>query len=276
MKKTFLLATVLLLLIYPSVKAQITLEHTFDSTNANHVYCTDIGNNDFKFVVLNSKANSFSLYNMDMSPYLENINLPVGDSILNGFIVIYVTKSLFDCDSTNIEYAYEYKNDSRHPFRILRTDGTLLFKEDSATGPYCYGCLGGANDERPIMNTSAGTKLFLQKTDATFSWSQLRVYSLCGSLPVNVYDFHDENSYLKLYPNPTDRMLNFEITLPNNMEQFQLTIIDNNGNELKRENIDFMRHNYFLDVGSLSNGAYFYSLVSKTKAYQSGKFIITK
>ncbi len=274
--KKLLLVISCAFLFSANVRAQITLEHTFDSTNSNRVYCTDIGNNDFKYVVFNWYSNSFSLYNMDMTPYLTNIVLPAGDSISQGFVVIYVTKSLFDCDSTNIEYAYEYKNDSRHPFRILRTDGTLIFKEDSATGPYCYGCLGGANDERPILNTSSGTKLFLQKTDATFSWSQLRVYSLCGNLPTNVYDFSDEKSFVKVFPNPADMTLNFEITFPNNTEQFQLMIIDNNGNEQKRENIDFMHNRYFLDVGNFSSGTYLYSLVSKSKSYQSGKFVITK
>src|ERR1043165_3471513 len=58
--------------------AQITLQHILDSTYiGNRFYCTDVGNNDFKYVFLNAVSNSFSLYNMDMTPYLTNIHIPV-------------------------------------------------------------------------------------------------------------------------------------------------------------------------------------------------------
>jgi hypothetical protein len=258
-------------------KGQITLEHILDSTAVPYFYYTNIGNNDFKYVFLNQVSNSFSLYNMDMSPYLLNINIPaVGDSIADGFGVIYITKSLFDCDSTNIEYVYENPYDTDHAFRVYRTDGTLLFQVDSANGPYYLGggIYGGSNDFRPIANTSSGTKLFLQKYDSN-NVPEILIYSLCGNLENVNFDFTNQ-SFVRIFPNPATMELNFEIVRPNNQEQFYLSIFDTNAGEQKKENILLNGNKYTIDIRDYSNGIYYYSLSTKSRIYQTGKFIITK
>jgi len=161
--------------------AQITLQFEFDSTTINTFYCTDIGNNEFKYVFEDTKTNSFSLYNMDMSSFITDIHIPSSDSIIKGWSVLYITRTLFDCDSSNIEYVYENAIDA-HRFSIFRTDGIMLFQLDSANGPYSYGGVqGGAYDFRPIQNTSDGTKLFLQKLLGQDHF-KLLIYSLCGKL----------------------------------------------------------------------------------------------
>lgn len=257
------------------IEAQITLEHALDSTYGDLFYCTDIGGNDFKYVKLNTTMNSFSLYNMDMSPYLMNVIIPVtDDSIIQGFTVIYITKTLFDCDSSNIEYVYEYQYGLQHAFRIFRTDGTLLLQIDSANGPYGFGLFGGAHDVRPIINTNAGTKLFIQKYDSN-KVAEVLVYALCGNLPATVFDFPERASFVKIYPNPTEKVLNFEVTFPNNLDVFDLVIRDAKGAEQKRVDVASNRK-FNLDVGSLSSGTYFYSLITKNKVYQTGKFVLKK
>ncbi|MDZ4845095.1 MAG: T9SS type A sorting domain-containing protein [Chitinophagales bacterium] len=274
MKKQLLLGICILLCIR-NINAQITLEHLVDSTTMNGgFYCTDIGGNDYKYVLLNAQANSFSLYNMDMTPYMADIVIPVTDSIMQGFTVIYVTKALFDCDSTNIEYVFTNAINQSEKFRVLRTDGTVLLEVDSATGPYCFGCWGGAYYIKPIINTSAGAKLFLQKYPP--SNSQIFIYALCGELPISVYDFSENKTFVNLFPNPADMKIHLEINPPNNFEEFQVRILDGNGKELENKNIDILANKYSLDVRGLTSGTYFYSLVSNTKVYQSGKFIVTK
>jgi len=276
--KLIILASILML-SNANIKAQITLEHTFlDSCYMGDLfYCTDIGNNDFKYVFLNKYKNSFSLYNMDMSPYLTNVQIPViADSISDGFGVIYITKALFDCDTTNIEYAFEVQWDMLHPFRVFRTDGTLLLQVDSANGPYGFGLYDGSHDVRPIVNTSAGTKLFLQKYHPN-NYPEVRVYALCGTLPTNVYDFSEHNkSFVKVFPNPATEELNFEVTPPNNLEEFQIVIFDAAAKEQKRESISLQRGKCSLDVRNYSSGIYLYSLIGKNKVYQSGKFVLNK
>ncbi len=266
------------LLLTTASKAQIILEHTLDSTGVPYFYYTDIGNNDFKYVFLNRALNSFSLFNMDMSPFLINISIPVtNDSISQGFGVIYITKTLFDCDSTNLEYVYENPYSVNSKFRVFRTDGTMLLEVDSANGPYYLGggIYGGSNDFRPIANTSDGTKLFLQKYNNN-GIPEILIYGLCGILPLHIYDFRDMKSYVQIFPNPVNQELNFEISLPNNHEEFQITIFDTNSKEQKKQCISLSQNKCVLDVRNYNSGTYFYSLSSKNKIYQSGKFMISK
>jgi hypothetical protein len=257
--------------------AQIILEHTIDSVGVPYFYYTDIGNNDFKYVFLNQSTNSFSLYNLNMDPYLTNINIPVtNDSILQGFGVVYITKSLFDCDTNNIEYVFENPYDVFHKFRILRTDGTLLLEVDSANGPWAIGgLLGGAADFRPIVNTNDGAKLFLQKFDNN-SIPQILIYSLCGNLPSNVFDFKEIQLPVKLFPNPSKRDLTFEFVLPNNQEDFSLKIFDSSVIEILDEKLRFSQNKININVENFCSGIYFYSIVSNNRIYSTGKFTIIK
>ena len=68
MKIKILVLVCILTFSVGKINAQITLEHTFDSTGVPYFYCTNIDSNESKYVFMNSKTNSFSLYNMDMSP----------------------------------------------------------------------------------------------------------------------------------------------------------------------------------------------------------------
>ena len=276
MKKIFLLLVILFTI--KGSQAQITLDYVVDSVSTgDQFYWTDIGNNDIKYVKLNFTNNSFSLYNLNMTPYMLNIPIPYtgSNTLANGFTVMYVTKSLFDCDSTNIEYAYSNPIDPTKPFFIYRTNGTLLFQEDSANGPYCYGCYGGSVTIQPISNTPIGTKLYLQKQDS-HSQPELLIYSLCGQLPTDVFDFSQNNhSYVSIFPNPTSKELNFEIHPPNNQDEYQLVIYDNSLKEQTRKSCS-NQVRVTLDISSLASGSYLYSFVGKNRVYQTGKFIISK
>lgn len=210
-----------------------------------------------------------------MSPFITNIVVPVSDSIKNLFTVIYITKTLFDCDSTNIEYAYENPRDLTKPFRVFRTDGTLLFQEDSTNGPYFFGVYGGSIDIRPVLQTSDGAKLFLQKP-YNGQGVPVRIYALCGELPTTIYDFSTPKNFVRISPNPANMKLTFEIIPPNNMDEFQLVIFDSNAQEQRRESISLLQRNFSIDVGDFSSGTYFFSLVSNRKEYQSGKFVVAK
>lgn len=256
-------------------RAQITLEYSNDTLAFGDFFCTDIGGGDFKYVSINQKANGFSLYNMDMSPYLTNVIVPTTtDSIKNGFIVTYITKTMFDCDSTNIEYVYESPVAGRKPFKILRTDGTALLNIDSARGPYCFGCFGGAYDLRPVINTPQGTKLFIDILNP--SGLGIKIFSLCDELPSSYLALPNLSSHIRVSPNPTSGELLFEINYPNNLEDFELIVVNTNGEVIKKENIPRGQTKYAFDAAELSSGTYFYTFASKKKAYQTGKFVLTR
>ncbi len=283
MKKQLLTLACAWMLCTASMKAQITLDHIVDSFSLGQLFKpVQISPSETKYFFADFDANTFSLLNMDFTPFITNIPVPepYADSLNYWFQVLYITRALFDCDSSNIEYAYTTPNTSNNAFRILRTDGTILFELDSANGPFCFGgnCGGGSDIFGPIRKTSAGTKLFLQTY--TRGYQQIFIYTLCGELPMAVFDFSNFNetyaqSFLKVFPNPTGQKLTFQINLPDNVNDYELVILDSNGRVINRSGVN-LGNEHSIDVSNLSNGSYYYSLVTKDKSYQSGKFLITK
>ena len=268
----------LFLLTSASLSAQITLDREVDSLFLAYQFKTvQISNTETKYFFADTVTNTFSLYNMDFTPFLVNISVPEPFAITTtGFQALYITRALFDCDTSNIEYAFTSPTDNNQPFRIVRTDGTILFQLDSANGPYCWGgCLGLSDIIRPIINTSDGSKLFLQKYNA--GYEQIFIYSLCGTLLTDVFDFIlNDQTYITVFPNPSSSIVTFNINLPDNFNNYELIIVDNNARELKREKLNSTRRNYSIDIRDFSNGLYFYSLSTKSKTYQTGKILITK
>jgi hypothetical protein len=281
--KQLIVILFLLFILHLKGKAQITLDTIVHPWNliGYDFYHVQISNNETKFYFEDSLNNTFSLYNMDFTPFLLNVAVPEPYSpSVKGYEVIYLSRALFDCDTTNIEYAYAAQggNPNNRTFYIMRTDGTQLFRLDSAIAPYLLGTLNGSQDVRPIINTSDGAKLFLYYPQNT---NNLHIYSLCGILPepLDVFDFSNgrlNSPMVKVFPNPSATTLTFQISLPDNMKEYELVIINENAVEKRREKINPGLSNCVIDVGDFNSGTYYYSLCTKTNAHQSGKFIITK
>lgn len=280
MKKYLLIAHLVFAPII--IKAQITLDHVVDSAELSigmgyGFKVVQISPDETKYFINDITTNTFGLYNMDFTPFLLNISVPEpfiqGTNILQA---LYITRSLFDCDTSNIEYAYYEPGNINKTFYIVRTDGTILFQIDSANGPYGYGyMLGGTDMLRPIINTSSGAKLYLQ-TYAS-GYPRVLVYSLCGTLPVDIFDFSKMNqSFVKVSPNPSSEELTFQINPPDNLNEYELIIVDNGAHEIIRKEINSSITTYKISVQSFSDGTYYYSLCTKNKSYQSGKFIVIK
>lgn len=280
MKKQLLLIASAWMLHIASMNAQITLDTTISYTlGIGYSFkLVNISNTETKWYFADTLSNSFSLYNMDFTPFLTGITVPESFALTTSNMqVLYITRTLFDCDSSNIEYAYYSPANSTKPFRVVRTDGTILFQVDSANAPYAYGTvLGGTDVIRPIVNTSDGAKLFLQ-SGSTLSPSKISVYSLCDSLRTDVFDLEGfDHSFVQVFPNPASHLLTFRINLPDNMNQYRLLIMDNVGRIVKQEEINRQVSEYLLDLSYLSNGSYQYLLLANAKTYQTGQFMLTK
>ncbi len=279
MKKIFTLILLSPLFLLTTSKAQITL----DTTLSNSLWLgygfkpVQISSTETKWYFADTLNNTFSLYNMDFSPFIMDITVPEPFARSTNYMqVLYISRTLFDCDSTNIEYAYySVLNPNYRPFRVVRTDGTILLQRDSVLAPYLYGqTLGGTDVIRPIVNTSSGARLFLHQIPSTFP---IYVYSLCGDLPIDIFDLRgSEISFVSIFPNPSSNSLNFRIEVPDNINQYELVVFDGSAQILQRVNISALKHIYSVDTESYSSGTYYYSLSAKNKTYQTGKFILTK
>lgn len=259
-----------------NTRAQITLDTIVTTKDGLgwDFYPVQISKTETKYLFEDTTTNTFSLYNMNFTPFMTNIAVPQPFARFT-YQVLFVTRTLFDCDSTNIEYVYENPVGGTTPFYVMRTDGTQLFKLDSTISIYCLGgCLGMSDIIQPIRNTSAGAKLFLHKG---ISNGKVYIYSLCGTNPTDIFDYRSVNqSMVKVFPNPTSGTLTFQINPPDNMNDYELVIFDTNAKEVRREKINSGNNKYVIDVSNYSSGAYYYSLSTKDKTYKSGKFILTK
>ena len=263
----------LLTMTSAKINAQVTLEHQYYIYHKDF-YPINLGNNDYKYVITDSLG--FSLYNLDHSPYLLNVVTPFPLLQPSGFHyeIAYISKSLFDCDSTNIEYVLTIGNVASN-FYVYRTDGTLLFERDSVTGSYNIGGYDGSLILQPIVNTPNGTKLFLQDNKGG-DYDSVYVYSLCGTLATSKKETKLEKSFVQVFPNPASGIINFEINQQNHQEKFKLTIYNTSFQKVDEAIIN--SKNYQLDIKqkSLSSGTYLFDLRTDRKVFQTGKFIISQ
>ena len=246
------------------------MEHTYNIQSGNSLYYTDLGNNNYKYFTVDYLNDKFSLYNLDHTPYI--LNIATGASLQSGIFTIgYITSTLFDCDSSTIEYVITTTNSSTLPFYIYRTDGTLLFQKDSVVTYWCFGCYGGIS-AHPIFNTPVGTKLILVNQSSN-DWF---VYALCGALPETINQIEQGgNHYVQIFPNPSSGYTTFEVDVPNNFENYELTIYDASFQSVRTESIKG-RQRITIESDMLSSGDYYFSLQTKNKIIQTGKFIISK
>jgi len=262
--------------------AQVNYESTYLLTPSQEWFLTDLGNSDYKYVIYAYDSSRFSLYNLDHSPFILDIQIPfaVVDTPTNTYYRLgYITRSLFDCDSTTIEYAImlDIPKATLHPnFAIYRTDGTLIFSKDTVGTMFCVGCGSGSWEVHPIMNTSAGAKLYLFNYDSVGYYQRTFVYGLCGTLPEMVTELGQSSFYVKVYPNPSSSMIHFELTLPSSYEEYELIVFNAHFQTIKTSAVRGIKTRIDLDNESLSSGTYFYSLQNKHKVFQTGKFIISK
>jgi len=268
----------LMVMIACSVKqsvceAQITYEHTYTiAPGIETPWVTDLGNNNYKWVMNSFYNDNFSLYNLDHSPYM--LNIPLGFSTDSGHVysIGYITNSLFDCDSTNIEYALmSYSPRDTLQFAVYRTDGTLIFQRDSVTIPWAYGYNNGSIEIHGINNTNAGTKMTLFNF-----WGDYFIYSLCGTLPTAIKEINQPGSFVKVSPVPSSNGVNFSILSPGNIEKYELIIFDSAFKTLQKVPVRGIKNEINFNPENISSGTYYYSLQSNTKVFQTGKFIITK
>lgn len=276
--KNFLLSAVILVFAF-AAKAQITYEFTYPGPAtlelARPVIINMGRSDDYKIMYLDYKTNQLKLFNLDHTSF-ATINIPILMVSPSEYTVGYVTWSLFDCDTTMFEYAI-LPGSWRNTLYIYREDGTVLFQRDSTLAPYTYGIYSGSYEQKPVYNTPSGAKLFLAKADSIGLHRTIDVYALCGKLPTNDKQIgNDKNSFVKVFPNPTNAVVNFEIFAPSNFEEVELLILDGLGNEIRRENIDSNTGKYELTLNGSSNGTYYYVLMTRGIMQESGKFLLIK
>jgi hypothetical protein len=266
-----------------NAKAQITLEHTYDSA-ATWNFCSgrfsqlmiiNFEVSGERYVKVNRCGQCISIYDMNHA-LLKNIslaNLPASLDPPIGGEILYISEKLFNLDPLiEFMYLYDYVDSTGiapYVTNIYNEDGTLIFADTSA--PWVHP--NWEMQQWPVYNTSLGTKMILscQNGDA-------RVFSLPGTLTTGINEGNGQlvkaqGDKLNLYPNPSSRSATLQYMLPEGEREGTIILYNMQGKEIKRYKVDNTFHDLLLDNTQLNAGTYYYQLQT-TKGIAGGKKMI--
>ncbi|HKK40502.1 MAG TPA: T9SS type A sorting domain-containing protein [Cryomorphaceae bacterium] len=257
-------------LLTTAVHSQIDLIGEYEANESQMVLVDD---NLLKIFVSNYGEGSFTLYNLDNTVYRE-IDIPqVG--ISGTHFVYFISRSLFDCDTTTVEYVVY--NAEMSPMggvdnrwvRIYREDGTeLLHVEDAIMHgtPTSYSVVNTGW----IQNGEMGAVLKIGLVEnLNPSPSTHRYYQLCGSVPVMnrsalMGDLtgileegsNGENGFV-IYPNPTNSgVIQFQPDDYLADYEGMVRLFNMSGQLMKEVQLNSYEALQSIDISDLSNGTY--------------------
>lgn len=275
MKKILFLA---LLALGMTAKAQITLEHTYDSVPIFSL--VQFSATDYKWAVIDTM--NIKLYNVNHSFYktISIVNSPVYPQD-----VLFISTSLFDTDSTTIEYMVDYSS-SYYPtgsgVNIYREDGTVIFSEPNLSASFPWEEM--TNPIRPlwypIVRTSTGTKMILDSGYYATGTNTFKVYSLPGvfypSVGFNHIQIDNQLGLSNPYPNPAKYITNIDYKLPNGINNGEIVFYNLQGIEVKRFKVDKTFNTLLISTSDIAAGTYYYQLQTTGQNSDGKKLIVIK
>ncbi|MBL7891423.1 MAG: T9SS type A sorting domain-containing protein [Bacteroidia bacterium] len=277
MKKIFLFAFIAFAL---NVKAQFTLEHTYDSA-ATWNYCT--GNASqlmiVKFEVSGERyvkinrcgPGSISIYDMNHA-FIKKISLAaLPHSAGQVDVIIYLSEHLFDADP-GIEFMYVSDSTVFSTTKIYNEDGSLLFTSNGIPNIIMNVHL----QQYPIYNTSVGTKMIL-----SYENGQAKVFSLSGTLTsaiqaANENILSQQSLVSNPYPNPSTQSATIDYQLPDHINRGEIVFYNLQGKEVKRFTVDNTFDSLHISATDISAGTYYYLLVTESGSSTGKKMVVIK
>lgn len=261
---------------------QITLERTLSYyNNGESEPSTVLINHEMMYAIVHYETDlmnidSIKIYNWNHSlfkslPFIVCNNCGAAGNCSSGTgpSLSYTSTSLFDLDSTTIEYMYLATDTTSCTDGILEIrseGGTLLFHEDNIYG------IG-------VLPTPSGFKLELLNIVG-----ECKIYSLPGSLPcvscnggmVEVRGVESPSQgNLFNYPNPAFDKTTIEYSLPQGINSGEIVFYSLTGVEIKRLKVDRNFHDLQLSTRDLPAGTYFYQLQT-TSGSLAKKMVVIK
>jgi len=261
--KTFIL-TAFSIALALAVSAQVTLEKKYDYSTS----IVKLETQGYKYYLMDVPKAQCRIYNPDHSLY-KTINCTVPNNCYLADVK-YISEKLFDSDAglellytyyryytTSNSYYYDYDS------KIINEDGSTILSIDGARYNY-------------VNQTDANTyKLFSYCYDYSVYpevvWTN--IYSLPGT---SVYSLINEEKPvdIDLFPNPAIDKVNVYYSLPQNVDEGVLHIVDNNGKLIDRYTVD--NHTAFLtlDVTPFQDGIYHYFIEYNGTRTASKKLVV--
>lgn len=242
---------------------------------AGYKYCTTLANNEI------------TLYNLDHTIY-KQFPLPAFPPSTSNVTVSYISETLFNTDSTDIEYLLYYQESGFYGVwhtKILDENGNVLFSKDSAQLLCVTGYYYPAPETQGIYNTNLGAKMVLVENMGD-PISPIYVYGLPGLLECNVCDGErstatggglgtaGDNWNFQVSPNPTNSFSLVQYQLPKGIDNAMLVIFDMQGQEKARYPVNSANTQLVLPAGQLASGSYLYAMDLPGKGLTTKKVLV--
>ena len=284
MKKTILIAILVIaaLTSRQSLKAQITLEHTYDTTYQSCLFMVNLEASGVKYgIILQGGDTTIKFYNLNHSLF-KTINLPPSPNNYSASRFLYFSDHLFNLDDS-IEFVIEYLNNSNATYKtyIYSESGNVLFMVDGSLN-YSH-AFPMVLQVYPIYNTPNGTKMPIY-----MNTGECNIYSLPGTLYIPCCN----DSFSAGMPNPLGGSINYgmsafpnpsngnnttiEFHLPQGENKGEVVVYTMQGMELKRYQVDNTFHNLLISNSDLHSGTYFYQLLTANGATGAKKMVVVK
>lgn len=256
---------VILFLISAIGFTQINLEHTFTSTIGSTTYVNT--NNQTMYYLHDGTSHVLTLYNHDYSIYkIITITPPTGYQFSASFnLAGGISTKVFNTDDL-VEFAYVFQSTGTPvTYKLLLYNENLQVVKDFGSRAAIY----------IFQTVNDGLKCSVlgvtQDPNPPYAITYYNdIYSLPGSLPLNVIEQIPTENELKPYPNPSFSTITIPVTLEAN-ETSILKIFNQNGQLIDSKKIDKGEKSIKYDVKGLNPGLYFYQYDNFKE-----KFIVTK
>ncbi len=262
MKK--LVSTSILLFVILAINAQVTLDKKYDYSTSV-VKLETLG---YKYFLMDVPNGQCRMYNTDHSLYKTiSCNVPGGFYLSD---IKFLSEKLFDNDSGIELLCTFYKYNSAQAYyeydsKIINDDGSQITFIDG--GLYNY-----------INKTSENSyKLFSYCYDYSVFPEKVwtNIYSLPGTV-VSAKLLNEESPgiLLNAFPNPASNSIKVDYSLPENVNQGTLHLIDNSGRQVEQFTVDNHTDHLMLDVSRFQSGVYVYFIEYGNEKSASRKLVI--
>lgn len=169
-------------------------------------------------------------------------------------------QGMFSCN--NKYYIYGFQGDAFRAW-MFSFDRQLLFSSDSAG---LWNSFNSMSNHPPCSTMNDTVNCVYASANlsrcATYNFFKQRIDSLCSPLSTINYD----QSFIKVYPNPTNGMLQIELSTHTNT-----TIVFYNSIGTKVKTFELSSFRNRVDVSTFSKGMYCYQIIHDGKIYLKNK-----
>lgn len=244
--------------------SQLDFVGSYDAL-ARLIYLSD---NEPAIMIYDAGDELLELYNTDLT-LISSIDIPVEYVGSGQYNLYHPSRTLFDCDSTNIEYLISYGSmDLSEAFvKIIREDGTVIFdlpehifadESTVSTNPSLYSSM--VEDDEGVV--------FAFLNEGIPGLGPTSLYRSCGSIPgcqlpcngngisVGESEFSNPPNDFLLYPNPGNNQFAIEYELSEAYSKANLSLVGMNGQIVLEKMVGPSMNYILVNTSNLASGRY--------------------